>query len=334
MHETDLPPSWLAEGSAMRRAIAGDFVSAGARVVMTLDDRLVDEPGPWEVVRIGRDRVSESIVQFAGSVDLNILIAPETGGTLGDLARLVTKGGGKSMGCTPDAIDLATDKLRLSEHLVLAGVPTPPVRAVRPKSGLPRDFAYPAVLKPIDGAGSLDTLLVEHADDCIIASFPHEWGLLQAFVAGEPRSATFLGRPGLPSLIVGAARQQIRFDRGRFSYEGGTILPEVIPTDHPSRLAAESLPGLRGLFGVDFIHDPLTGRAQVLEINPRPTTSCVGLIATLGPGRLASAWLATDPVPPIERHPPLPTPARAVSFRSDGTILSQGSDMAPGGPSR
>src|SRR5438445_1071486 len=55
MADTVLPPSWAAEGSAMRRAIAGDFAAlegGRARVIVTLDARLDDDPGPWTVVRI------------------------------------------------------------------------------------------------------------------------------------------------------------------------------------------------------------------------------------------------------------------------------------------
>src|SRR3954464_11565256 len=49
-----LPASWAAEGRAMRRAIARDFASLPeVRVVVTLDDRQPDDPGPWTVVRVG-----------------------------------------------------------------------------------------------------------------------------------------------------------------------------------------------------------------------------------------------------------------------------------------
>src|SRR3954452_3588271 len=49
-----LPASWAAEGHAMRRAIARDFAALpGVRVVVTLDERFPEEPGPWSVVRIG-----------------------------------------------------------------------------------------------------------------------------------------------------------------------------------------------------------------------------------------------------------------------------------------
>src|SRR4051794_31876420 len=55
-----LPPSWAAEGAAMRRAIVADFAAVpGVRVVMTLDDRLPDEAAPG--VRVTRVRPGEEL---------------------------------------------------------------------------------------------------------------------------------------------------------------------------------------------------------------------------------------------------------------------------------
>lgn len=305
-----LPASWLAEGSAMRRALAGDFAAAGARVAMTLDARLPDEPGPWTTIRARPGRGAGSVPALASRADHTILIAPETGGLLAGLARSVARRGGRSLGSTPEAIELAADKLRLADRLLAAGVPTPESRLVRPGRGLPRDASYPAVLKPIDGAGALDTLLVGSPDDPIVATYPGETGLLQPFVPGEPRSASFLIGTGRPARLVAVGRQEIAVGAGRFAYLGGTILADGLADDHPARRAVAAVPGLAGLVGVDYMHDPRTGGAVVLEINPRPTTSCVGLVAALGPGRLASAWL--DPTAEA-------TPSRACTFRADGS---------------
>src|ERR1700687_611488 len=52
-----LPVSWAAEGRAMRRAIAAEFAGLRgrpARVVVTLDARLPEDPGPWLVARIAQ----------------------------------------------------------------------------------------------------------------------------------------------------------------------------------------------------------------------------------------------------------------------------------------
>ncbi len=50
---SSVPPSWAAEGLAMRRAIAADFArlpGPGARVVVTTDPRWADESGTWTTI--------------------------------------------------------------------------------------------------------------------------------------------------------------------------------------------------------------------------------------------------------------------------------------------
>ena len=52
----------------MRRAIAADFAAlAGglARVIVTLDARLPDDPGPWTIERIARGRASDRVRELA-----------------------------------------------------------------------------------------------------------------------------------------------------------------------------------------------------------------------------------------------------------------------------
>ena len=52
-----LPASWEREGSAMRRTIARDFAALPSReikVAMTVDARLPEEPGPWELEPIAQ----------------------------------------------------------------------------------------------------------------------------------------------------------------------------------------------------------------------------------------------------------------------------------------
>src|SRR5215217_6986193 len=84
----ELPPSWAAEGRAMRRAVAADFAGMrGVRVVMTLDARLQDEPGPWTLARIGHGEELDAFTRLAAAADWTVLIAPESRGILADRTR-------------------------------------------------------------------------------------------------------------------------------------------------------------------------------------------------------------------------------------------------------
>ena len=96
--------------------------------------------------------------------------------------------------------------------------------------------------------------------------------------------------------LIGIGEQRIVVRDGRFEYRGGRLPSPLRVDEAPLRAAVESIPGLRGFVGVDFIWDEGRRRATMLEINPRPTTSIVGLTSILPPGRLAAAWIgAFDP---------------------------------------
>ncbi len=81
------------------------------------------------------------------------------------------------------------------------------------------------------------------------------------------------------------------------------------------------------------IWDSASKRVTLLEINPRPTTSYVGLSRLLPPGRLAEAWLAAcEP-----RHASLALlggladqvhSQPRLSFRCAGAIVPSGAGAA------
>ena len=314
----------------MRLALARDFAAAeGVSVVMTLDDRLPDEPGPWTIVRIGAGEEPSTFARLAAACDYTLCVAPETGGILEERARMIEEAGGRSLSGSPSAVALCGDKLRCGEHLRGVGIPTPRSVRVVPREGLPRDHAYPAVLKPIDGAGSLDTYYIESPDDLPESARAMTEALLQPFEPGSPMSAAFLvGETGEPRLI-GVAEQQVERRGGRFAYLGGRV-PADLPIPAPVVEAVRSVPGLRGWVGVDFVRCEATGRVVVLEINPRATTSFVGWREVApGAGFLAGAWLYRDRDP---SHPRLrvqeiipgsflnQTSGPKVRFSADGLI--------------
>jgi predicted ATP-grasp superfamily ATP-dependent carboligase len=216
---------------------------------------------------------------------------------------------------------------------------------------------YPVVVKPIDGAGSVDTHLIpdpealaeflaarepdgpakvryleERPDALRQSHYWYGWGrlgvvLVQPYVPGDPMSASFLVDRRGRGHLVGIGRQDVEIRDGRFHYRGGT-LPSGAPglADEPRRALA-AVPGLRGWVGVDFIREP-DGRVTVLEINPRLTTSFVGLAKLLPPGTLAAAMLdAFDHPRRLDRRD-LAAAVHAQSpltFRADGSILGVGS---------
>jgi predicted ATP-grasp superfamily ATP-dependent carboligase len=319
----------------MRRALAWDFSRVpGVRVRMTLDARLPDEPGPWELHRVGPGEEPAAFTRLAIEADYTLVIAPETEGILFDRARILDRIGARSLGSRPSAIAEAGNKLVTFHRFRASGVRTPPTRVVSSRVGWPRritfpmaelagccplievpesfadqppglladaEIEHPGVLKPFDGAGSTHTFLLAGQSEWPDPDWAPKVALLQPWIDGELKSASVLvdieGRPHL----LGVAGQRVSVDRGRISYLGG-IAPRAFDegTLRMVSRVVRSLPGLLGWVGIDFVDDG-TGEPIVLEVNPRPTTSVVAFLLLVGPGTLASSWLSMveDSPPPL-----------------------------------
>jgi predicted ATP-grasp superfamily ATP-dependent carboligase len=101
--------------------------------------------------------------------------------------------------------------------------------------------------------------------------------VVQPFIPGTPMSASFLVGSDGEAWLIGVGVQQTVVRDGRFNYLGGTLptpCPEAVPL---LKRAVEAIAGLRGFVGVDFIWSADKRHVMILEINPRPTTSYVGL---------------------------------------------------------
>jgi predicted ATP-grasp superfamily ATP-dependent carboligase len=328
------PPSWKAEGNAMRQALAADLASVpGVEVVMTLDHRLPGEPGPWRIVRVGPAAEEVLFRRLAAEADGTIVVAPESNGILAARARLVERVGGRLLGSSPSAIELTGDKAQFAEHLRRQGLSAPETWVIAPNLGLPANFPYPAVLKPIDGAGTLATYLIPGPGACPspLRSFPRV--LLQRFCPGWPLSASFLVRAEGRAWLLGLGRQRVKVrNNGQFVYCGGTVPAAEVGAEagEPVWQALRSVPGLRGWVGIDFIRDPETGQDTVLEINPRLTTSYIGLRRLVPPGALARAWLAALDGPEAEAEA---SAGLADRIRASGSVTFQdGRILDPASP--
>jgi predicted ATP-grasp superfamily ATP-dependent carboligase len=289
-----LPASWAAEGRAMRRALAADFAAVAggtARVIVTLDERLPDDPGPWTIESIAPGQAEDLVPELARAADFTVLVAPETTGILARLTSALQSAGARTLGSLDDAIELTANKERLCRWFEARGIATPPSRTINPSQGLPADVEFPAILKPVDGAGSVDTFYLSDEGSLPEAACMMPLALLQPFVSGIPMSASFLIDVHERGWLIGVGTQHVLVRDGRFEYRGGRLPASCRSAEPQLRPIVESIPGLQGFVGVDFLWDEVRRHATVLEINPRPTTSCVGLTRLLPRGQLASAWL-------------------------------------------
>ncbi|MEX2186912.1 MAG: ATP-grasp domain-containing protein [Pirellulales bacterium] len=276
--------SLLIEGQAMLAALASDLADVEDVEVCTLIDgrfaaRFAGAAFQAVSTTNATDR-GDLFDRFATTCDATIVIAPEIGGELAELCRRVERSGGRLLGPAVDAIELLGDKHRTAEYLQHRGVPV--CRGIRLDPGpLNRtrlaEFAFPAVVKPLDGAGSLGVRLVRAFDELSASDFPRR---LEQFAAGMAASVAVLCGPNGRCMLPACA-QRIGGD-GRFAYRGGAT-PLEAELDRRARALAEravaAMPGLLGYVGVDLIlgFDPTGSDDVVVEINPRLTTSYVGL---------------------------------------------------------
>ena len=144
--------------------------------------------------------------------------------------------------------------------------------------------------------------------------------ILQEFVSGRAASVAFLCGPAGNVPLLPAF--QSLSDDGRFKYQGGEL---PIPPDLAGRAvklaqrAVDCVPELCGYVGVDLVlGDAADGsRDYAIEINPRLTTSYVGL------RRLADFNLAEEMLRAArgELVGPLRWKSGRVRFAPDGSVV-------------
>jgi tyramine---L-glutamate ligase len=288
-----LPPSLLAEGSAMIAALAEDFAAiAGTRVSVLRDMRIDRLPlEGCDVVDVeslshGRDEFD----RLAAEADRTMVVAPEFDGILLQALRRLGEARGRSLNASDEFVAIATDKHRTAERLTVAGVQAPKGRVLEAdESSLPADADYPAVLKPIDGAGSQHMLLVQGPGD---APPPYPWPRrLERYCPGRAASVAAICGPAGRQMLPPCWQRLT--DDGRFGYLGGSIIREAGLAQRATALAdraLDAMPEALGFVGVDLIlgNDPHSRGDYAIEINPRLTTSYVCLRAAV-PQNLAKA---------------------------------------------
>jgi predicted ATP-grasp superfamily ATP-dependent carboligase len=146
-------------------------------------------------------------------------------------------------------------------------------------------FGFPVVFKPSDGVscGGLSVIRNEEQVAGAVAKVKAEslckHFLVQELVEGAATSVSLLSTGDL-AVPLSLNQQDVVLEAPEACscYRGG-----VVPFDHPRGAEAfemaeklvKSVPGLRGYVGVDFVL--IEEAAVVVEVNPRLTTSYVGL---------------------------------------------------------
>ena len=304
------PASLLAEGTAIRNALAEDFSKIPNVQVAVLRDERFTFPSelPLREIDVRSALAAEEAFEtLAAECDWTVVVAPELSNRLLHFCQTVQQVGGRLLGPGLEAVAIASDKHATVQWLAARGVPVPEGKRVQ-TGDAPCGLPFPLVVKPCFGAGSHGVRLAPDAAalEKALASMDPPWRV-ERFVPGLAASVAFLCGPA--TIVPLVPCRQLLSDDGALCYLGGE-LPLAPPlADRAERLARraiETLPALSGFVGVDLVlgGDPSGSGDVVIEVNPRPTTSYIGL-RQAAEGNLAQAMLdaATGKNPNLRFRP-------------------------------
>lgn len=277
LYNAPLPPSLAREGDAMLAALLSDLLQLpGVAVMTTRDPRLPPLALPVQV-EAADENIWALWARCIAEADAVWPIAPESGGVLERISAMAAPG--MLLGCPPAAIRIAASKRATALHLAEAGIAVVP-------TWLPSEFISCAgrfVAKPDDGVGCEDSRVFDSADAAqpwiAQRSATH---VIQPWLAGQPASLSMICRNGRAQLLS-CNRQLIEVADGTIHYRGSLLngLAQHWPAfEALAQQLASTWPELAGYVGVDVMVD--NGRLTVLEVNPRLTTSYVGLHRATG----------------------------------------------------
>ena len=286
------------EALSILRALLADVQTWGRFTVVTTRDRRLPTPGldADRIVDLDHAVYPESLLDLGRACGAALVVAPESGGALERVSALLADAGVLLLGSPPRAVAVAADKWECHRRFVHAGLPTPRTVRVTPAcaEAAAARLGYPVVVKPLDGAGCEGVSLATDAR-LLRAALRHPvlsrapYLLVQRYVEGQAASVSLLIARGR-SIALSLNGQQVRAG-APFAYDGGVASlshPRSAEARQLARRAVALVPDLCGYVGVDLVLGEEA--CWLIEINPRPTTSYVGLRRVIGLNMTAAVW--------------------------------------------
>ncbi len=265
----------------MVRAVMNDLLAAGeTNVVICRDDRLPalhDELSHFFLDEYDQQR----IIDLLETDDLIWLIAPETGAVLAELVSVFCKQDCRLISSSYDAIVNTSSKYNCFQVLTRHDIPT--IETVRSGDAIPQSNQG-WVVKPDDGAGAEECHLFRDKNALLHFIQRSQADLIiQPYIEGDYLSLSMLCHQG-KAVMLACNQQNISIGSGgKIRLESIVVngaLPYLTPLSSIASHIAQAFPGLYAYVGVDVINDG--EQFFVVDINPRFTTSYVGLSESLG----------------------------------------------------
>lgn len=311
----NIPSSLRLEGAAMLRAIVTDLADI-AETVVPVDPRFASLiVNASETVDIDLEQpLWSQWVSAAQACDAALIVAPESDGVLAKAVATLRAGGVDVIAGSGDFLRVASDKLLTAKTFSAAGVAQPPYMALseqRYRQDLEQFSRF--VVKPRDGCGTQEIQTFDSFDDA--RAELEENLILQAWMPGRPISVALVASATQQTFLP-AVSQQLGDQTCAYAGGQGPLDDDAQrrATALASRAVSAMPPTVRGFIGLDLLLADRPSEDCVIEINPRLTTSYVGLRRMIH-GNLAARLfdLETGPVSCC-------TPVDAVRWTPDGQV--------------
>jgi predicted ATP-grasp superfamily ATP-dependent carboligase len=222
----------------------------------------------YEVITPQKGDFGEEIARLAPACDVGLVIAPDP-----LLMRYthILESNTHNLGCGSMSAAICANKEKTGRILASHGIRVPGYA----QTGL-------RVVKPIRGCGAQGVRLTR--DPVGDGEFAQKYiegehcsvSVLSGRVVGE--ACLYFG--GKPPIALAVNRQDITRENGRFEYHGGEtpIHPPWENVAIETAIQAVQVLGCQGYTGVDMV---VSDQAYVVDVNPRITTSLIGIAAVL-----------------------------------------------------
>ena len=302
-----LPASLAAEGGMMLQALLAELKCLDdIQLCVPLDARC-NMPAllsDHETVTVSSDSdITSLLADLLIEADLFWPIAPESDGILQSLAELAADANVEVLLSHPAALAICADKYATHQMLRMQAIPLVETRLLNDGAA---DLGEHIVVKMADGVGCMDSVVInaEQLPTAVAELSEPQRYVLQPYIDGQAASLSCLFRHGQAWLIC-YNHQEIVLENDRFSLQGCLVNVQTDKWDFYRNLVkriAAAMPDLWGYIGIDIIenaeHGPL-----VLEINPRLTSSYVGI-------RQATGINVAEQVLRLRRAEPILQPSR------------------------
>jgi predicted ATP-grasp superfamily ATP-dependent carboligase len=290
-----LPASLAHEGNQMLAAIVHDMaLLKDIKLLILRDSRLeplseINICAGYQCIVIDNERAfKQHYTDSVKEADAVIIIAPETDELLQNLQQSVLNHNTLLLGCRPTATHICSDKIICYQQLLSNNVVTPHTISANEWSQNSFNSSTGFVVKPLAGAGCIDTLFF--ADSSAVTTYLTSSSLdlnkiiIQAYIEGNAISLSILC-DDQASRVLAINQQHIQLKDGQLSFQGCTVngTTEIQFNLNQATTIADkthhAIPGLWGFIGIDLI--VTDNESYVVDINPRITTSYVGLHQSL-----------------------------------------------------